>query len=96
MLYFDWSPEKNEWLKAERDVCFEDVQLAFEGGRVLAVYAHPNQRRYPGQQMLVVEIRRYGYLVPFVQDSEKIFLKTIIPNRVATEKYIIKRKQRII
>ena len=94
MLYFEWNQEKNELLKLDRELGFENVVAAFDSGKVLALYAHPNQRRYPGQQMLVVEINEYAYLVPFVRDGDKIFLKTIFPNREATEKYIIKRKRK--
>jgi hypothetical protein len=35
-----------------------------------------------------VEINGYAYLVPFVQDKNKIFLKTIIPSRKAQKQYL--------
>lgn len=90
MKYIDWDAEKNDSLKAERSIGFEEVVLALEDGRVLDLYTHPNQSRYPGQRMWIVEISGYAYLVPFVEDEEKIFLKTIIPSRKATKKYLIK------
>jgi hypothetical protein len=55
-----------------------------EGGDLLAVSEHPNQGRYPGQQILVVRVGDYAYLVPFVESAEGRFLKTIIPSRKAT------------
>lgn len=93
MKYIDWNAEKNLLLKEERGIGFEDILLAFEDGRILDLYAHPNKRKYPNQQMFVVEIDEYAYLVPFVENSEKIFLKTIIPNRKATEYYLINKKK---
>jgi len=90
MKYVDWNAEKNERLKTERGVGFEEVVLALEEGRVLDLYVHPNQSRYLGQKMWIVEINEYAYLVPFVEDNEKIFLKTIVPSRKATKKYLIK------
>lgn len=90
MKYIDWDAEKNKLLKVERGVGFEDVVLALEDGRVLDLYAHQNETRYPGQKVLVVEVNEYAYLIPFVEDEEKIFLKTIIPSRKATKKYLIK------
>jgi len=83
-----WNSEKNERLLQERGVCFEQVLLILEQNRVLDVIEHPNQRKYPGQRQFIVEIDGYAYLVPFVEDESEIFLKTMIPNRKATEKYL--------
>ena len=87
MSVIDWSNEKNEWLKQHRGVCFEQVVLLFEGENVVDILEHPNQESYPGQKIAVVLIDDYAYLVPFIQDGETIFLKTIIPSRKATAKY---------
>lgn len=88
MKYFDWDEKKNSLLKELREVSFEDVQIAIEGGRVLDEIDHPNKKRYPNQRILVVEIENYAYYVPYVEDEEKIFLKTIFPSRRATKKYL--------
>lgn len=88
MKYFDWNPVKNEWLKQEREVCFEDVKAALENGKLLDTVPHHNTKQYPTQKIFVVEIGGYVYLVPFVEDGEKLFFKTIIPNREATKKYL--------
>lgn len=92
MKYFDWDKEKNQKIKEERSVSFEDVIIALNEERILYRGDHPNQKKYPGQKIVVVEIRNYAYVVPFVEDNEKIFFKTIIPNRKATKKYLKKRK----
>lgn len=84
----EWDKEKNVWVKAIRGISFEDVVTAIEQGKVLDDYVHPNQKRYPGQRMMVVDIQNYAYLVPYVQDAEKIFLKTVIPSRKATKTYL--------
>lgn len=88
MKYFDWNEQKNELLKAERDLCFEDVLVAINDGRILSIDTHPNKLKYPKQQIYVVQLGEYAYLVPFVEDDEKIYLKTIIPSRRATKKYL--------
>lgn len=92
MKYFDWDPEKNELLTTSRGISFERVVVAINSGDVLDVVPHPNQQRYPNQLILVVLIEEYVYLVPFVKDDKKIFLKTIIPSRKATKNYR-KRKE---
>lgn len=89
--YIDWSDEKNKKIIAERDISFEDVTIAIEEGKLLDIIDHPDKKRYPNQKIFIVNINNYGYLVPFVEDEEKIFLKTIIPSRKATKKYIIKK-----
>jgi hypothetical protein len=88
MNIFRWDNEKNELLKKNRGVCFEQVVLLMERGEVLDTIEHPNQERYPGQKIAVVMIDTYAYLVPYVENNEEIFLKTIIPSRKATNKYV--------
>ena len=60
----------------------ESVVSAIEQGAL--VVEHPNQHRYPGQLIYVVEIDEYLHLVPFVETDGTRFLKTIIPSRKAT------------
>ena len=88
MKYYDWNEQKNEKLKIERDVCFEDILIAINEGYLLDVTAHKNRLKYPKQKMYIIQLGQYAYLVLFVEDNEKIFLKTIIPSRRATKKYL--------
>ena len=88
MDYYQWDHEKNNLLKAERGVSFEQVVMHIERADVLDVYEHPNQKKYPNQQILVVRIEDYAYLVPFVESNEGRFLKTIMPSRKATRHYL--------
>ena len=92
MNIFSWDNEKNELLKNNRGVCFEQVVLLMEKGEVLDTIEHPNQERYPGQKIAVVMIDVYVYLVPYIEHNEEIFLKTIIPSRKATNKYVREKK----
>lgn len=81
--------DKNTKLKAERGVSFEDIILAIEDDETLLdIITHPNSKKYPQQKMYVVELYGYAYLVPFVRKENVIFLKTIIPSRKATKKYL--------
>ena len=91
MKYFAWSAVKNETLKSERRVSFEDVILQIEQGKLIDTLEHPNQQRYPGQRIFVVDIGGYAYLVPFVGRESQDYLKTIIPSRKATNTYLRKR-----
>ena len=87
MKQITWSPDKNIILKKQRGVSFEDVVFHIMAGDVLDTIDHPNQVRYPGQQIHLVAIEEYIYLVPFVESEEEAFLKTIIPSRKATKNY---------
>lgn len=93
MKTFSWNPEKNEQLKTERGISFEDVVLAIESGGLLDVVEHPNPERYPNQEVYVVAIGSYVYLVPHVEETDYIFLKTIFPSRKATRDYETKVKR---
>ena len=88
MKYFSWNIEKNEQLKKERGISFEEVVFHIERGQLLDIVEHPNQEKYAGQRIFIVYINDYVYLVPFVEDEQEVFLKTIIPSRKATRKYL--------
>lgn len=90
---FRWSAAKNARLVAERGVSFEDVVAAIGRDGLLDVYRHPNAARYPNQWLLVVVIRGYAYAVPVVDDAECLFLKTIVPSRKATRRYLGKEAE---
>jgi hypothetical protein len=87
MKHLNWNTEKSLKLKESRGICFEDIVYYIEKGNILDDYSHPNQKRYPEQRIMVIGINNYAYLVPYVEDVEEIFLKTIIPSRKATDIY---------
>ena len=76
-------------MKSQRDISFEDIILALENGYLLDDIEHPNKEKYPNQNIFIilVEIKNYVYLVPYVEDNKTIFLKTIIPSRKMNKKY---------
>jgi uncharacterized DUF497 family protein len=90
MKPFRWSPEKNELLKHERGISFEEITVAVEAGTLLEVVPHPNAAKYPRQKVMVVGVAGYAYLVPYVEEGDHFFLKTIIPSRKATRDFISK------
>lgn len=87
-MIYHWNNEKNKQLKEQRNITFEEVAMHIEQGHLLTIIQHPSGVKYPNQKMLVVEIKNYVYLVPFIQKGDEMFLKTIIPNRKATKKYL--------
>jgi uncharacterized DUF497 family protein len=88
MKIFTWNSDKNELLKNERNISFEDIIVNINLGNELDIYDHPNKERYPNQKISVVQVEDYVYLVPYVENDEEIFLKTIIPSRKATKQYL--------
>lgn len=88
MKPFRWSQEKNEIIRSDRGISFENIVVAVESGGLLDILAHPNQEKYPRQRVLVVKCDNYVYLVPFVEEDDYFFLKTIIPSRKATRDYL--------
>jgi hypothetical protein len=84
---YNWSAAKNEMLVRERGTSFERIVFEISIGNEVAMVMHPNQDRYPGQMISVVEVDDYVYLVPFVETESEIFLNTIIPSRKATRQF---------
>ncbi len=87
MKNINWNTEKSVALKASRGICFEDVVFFIERGEIVDDYLHPNQKEYPGQRIMVINVANYAYLVPYVENEKELFLKTIIPSRKATQRY---------
>ncbi len=88
MRYFDWSTDKNEWLKEQRDIAFEEIVFHILHGGLLDVLEHPNKKQYSDQRIFVVNVEGYVCFVPYVETEENVFLKTIIPSRKMTKKYL--------
>jgi hypothetical protein len=88
MKFFDWSLQKNEKLKAERGISFEDVIFSIQHGGLLDILEHPQKNKFPDQKIFIVNVNDYAFLVPFVEDEDIIFLKTIIPSRKMTKEYL--------
>jgi uncharacterized DUF497 family protein len=88
MKPFRWNLEKNETLRSERGISFESIVVAIGSGGLLDILAHPNPAKYPNQRVLVVACDNYAYLVPFVEEADHFFLKTVIPSRKATRDYL--------
>jgi len=88
MKTYAWSEEKNQLLKAERNISFEEVITHIAVGDLLDIIKHTNPEKYKGQRIFIVKMRNYAWLVPFVETENEIFLKTIIPSRKATKKYL--------
>jgi len=93
MKIFNWNNEKNLWLKEKRGICFEDVLFHIDRGFLIDDTSHPNQKRYPNQRIMVVNVENYIYLVPYVESETERYLKTIIPSRKATRKYLGERDE---
>ena len=88
MKTINWDTAKSLALKESRGVCFEDVVFHIEKGDILDDFEHPNQQHYARQRIMVVDIDQYAYLVPYVETDDEVFLKTIIPSRKATKRYL--------
>ena len=88
MRYFTWDEGKNEKLKRERHISFEEIVFHIRNGDLLDIVDHPNQARHAGQRIFVVRREAYAFIVPFVEDERSVTLKTIIPSRKATRDHL--------
>ena len=76
-------------LKETRGLGFEDVIVFIEEKKILGDMKHRN-KKYTHQRILIIKIETYAYAVPYVIDPKRkvIFLKTVYPSRVLTDKYV--------
>ena len=89
MKYLNWDREKNEMLKLKRGISFEEVALLIESGNILGIEENPNR---PNQKIYILEIQDYAFVVPFVENENEIFLKTVFPSRKYTKLYCLKEE----
>jgi uncharacterized DUF497 family protein len=87
-MKYDWNSDKNEWLKTNRNISFEEIIYHLGQGDIWMVADHPNQEKFPNQRIYFVVIENYVYLVPHITKKDLIFLKTIIPSRKATKAFL--------
>ena len=88
MKWYDWNEDKNARLLRERGVTFEEIVFHLAHDGLLDTIEHPNQKAYAGQRIFIVNVDGYACLVPFVETEELIFLKTIMPSRKMTKRYL--------
>lgn len=86
MITYNWNKEKNLVLKRERNLSFEQIVLHIESGNLLDILQHPNKEKFAHQKILIIQIEDYIISVPFVENGDERFLKTIIPSRKLTRK----------
>jgi hypothetical protein len=80
MKEIKWNLLKSERLKRTRGASFEEIIK----GRLLDVMSHPKKEK---QQIMLFEYKGYIWVVPFIETSEEIFLKTLYPSRKYTKMY---------
>ncbi len=92
MITYNWNKDKNILLKKTRGISFEQVVMHIQNGDLIDIIKHPNSQKYSNQKILIINVNNYIYTVPFVENNDERFLKTLIPSRQFTRKYIGGRK----
>ena len=69
-------------------MAFDRTVAAIENGGLLDDLEHPNPEKYPHQRVMVVVVEGYAYTVPYVEDVDHLFLKTVFPSRSYTRTYL--------
>ncbi len=88
MKPINWNPDKNRKLIEERGISFEEIVFSLQEGCLLDDVAHSGKEKYSHQRVFIVAIDDYAYLVPYVENDDEIFLKTVVPSRKATRQYL--------
>ena len=82
MKYLNWNSEKNEILKRERGITFEEIAYMIETGQIIGVEENPGRSN---QKLYILEIDNYAVIIPFIENDKEIFLKTAFPSRKYTK-----------
>jgi uncharacterized DUF497 family protein len=82
--FLNWNPNKNEKLKRERGISFEEIAHLIESDQILGIEENPGRSN---QKMYILEIDNYAVIVPYVEKEDEIFLKTAFPSRKYTKRY---------
>ncbi len=90
---FDYSEEKNSILIETRGVGFDQIIEVIQSENLIDDQNNPNFKRYPGQKMFIVKVKKYVYVVPYVIDEKRqvYFLKTFYPSRKLNKRYLKNR-----
>jgi hypothetical protein len=83
-----WDHAKSKQLRHQYGIGFEEVIIALEQEKLLDDRKHPNTQQYGHQRQLVLQIDDYVYVVPYINDTNHYFLKTLFPSRRATQEYL--------
>ena len=93
-MIFTWDNVKNDLLRKNRSISFEQIVISIENNKIVDVIENPNLEKYKGQIFIMVEINNYIYVVPasISESGEEYHLKTIYPSRKYTDKYLRSKK----
>ncbi len=85
-----FSQEKNTKLKSTRRIGFDEVAKIIKKKEILEVIDNPNKKKYQNQKLFLTQIGNSVFVVPFVEEKDYIFLKTVYPSHKYTKKYLKK------
>jgi len=87
-MNFKYNYEKNSQLLETRGIGFEEIIQAIFEGNILDIRKHPNELKSPDQKILYVRILEEVYAVPFIEEKDCFFLKTLFPTRKARKEFL--------
>jgi predicted DNA binding CopG/RHH family protein len=81
-----WDGERDRWLKKHRKTGFAPIVLRLEVGEILDILEL--RRRRQAGRLFVVKLGSAAHLVPFTESAGDIALRNILPDALATERYL--------
>jgi uncharacterized DUF497 family protein len=84
-MVFDWNQDKIKKLSSERGITFEEIVIAIQNNGLVRKLKHPNPEKYNDQELLLVLVNSYIYVVPAITTNNGYFLKTIYKSRKYTK-----------
>ena len=91
----NFSDTKNKILMKSREIDLKEIVDALITKGAIDIINHPNQDRYPGQKIFIIELCEINYFVPYVESKQEIFLKTAFRCTKWANKFLKKQKEKI-
>ncbi len=80
MKRLTWKPEKNEWLKENRDISFEEIEAAIDAGGFRGAFKYRGTKRIHSNQLIwTVEVNGEEWRVPVTIGRDLILARTAYP-----------------
>ena len=86
-MEYEWNPKKNEKIKAEHGISFDQVVELIGKNFLLDIIVNPS-KKYKGQRVFLIQRGDSVFMVPFERRNKKIRLITAFFSKSLTEKYL--------
>lgn len=87
--HFEFDLPKSAYLRKNRGIGFEEIITLIEAGKLLDSLPHPKRDKYTQQEIFILDIGGYVWIVPYICKGDAVRLITCYPSRKETKKWFL-------